>query len=233
MQISDFRSWQVARSLLLACVIGIASFPARAAEATLDGWAQYKFGMTSDQVRAIPGITWDEPQANSYPPTGSRAQDKNRILPPNEFIASTMRSSSAVNKYGFEFNATALFDAQMTLNEIYALHYSEEQSPEDCEQQFQKLLEVFEMRYGTFVPDYNPVDHEHPYADNFEVTTTWRDLPGTKSRYAFLTFERRAGADKNYAADAMHVFGLSSVRVGFWYFPVISKICSVSFYLFR
>jgi hypothetical protein len=235
MGFSAFQFSSILGCLLAVWLSGSVPSSVHAAETALEGWDQYKFGMTPDQVRAIPGITWDEPKANSYPPTASQPQNNPQILPPNEFIASTMRSSSAVNKYGFEFSVTALFDAQMTLNEIYSQHYSEGQSPEECEQQFQKLLEVFEMRYGAFVPGYNPVEHDQ--RGNADVTAVWRDLLGAKSRYAFLTFEkRRVGTDKDvsYAAGAIHVFGPSSVQVSFVYFPFVSKSsCSVFFYFFR
>ena len=58
-QVSSFFAFLLAVWLSWSAVCSV-----HAAEPALDGWDQYKFGMTPDQVRAIPGITWDEPQAN-------------------------------------------------------------------------------------------------------------------------------------------------------------------------
>jgi hypothetical protein len=118
------------RSVLIALLLAAA--PARAADATLDGWRDFQFGMSIDQTRQVPDSAWGALQT----PPGSIS-----ILP----------SSGDVSDFGQSFRLRLFFGSADGLEGI-SLDHSEETEPQDCRVRYETLLSALEKRYGPFVP---------------------------------------------------------------------------------
>jgi hypothetical protein len=110
----------------------LAAAPASASDTALDGWRDLHFGMSMDQARLLPGMTWDTLQT----PPGSIS-----ILP----------SSSEVSDFGQTFRLRLFFGANVGLEGI-SLDHSDDLEPQDCLANYETLLSALEKRYGAFVP---------------------------------------------------------------------------------
>jgi hypothetical protein len=95
---------------MIALLLAVA--PARAADATLDGWRDFRFGISVDLARQVPGMAWGALQT----PPGSIS-----ILP----------SSGEVSDFAQSFRLRLFFGAADGLEGI-SLDHDEEMGPQNA-----------------------------------------------------------------------------------------------------
>ena len=164
-----------------------------AAETTQNGWENYKFGMSPDQVRAFPGASW-------LPIFTTSSGEKISLL----------TSRTPFNRYGIDFGQTRLtFSADLKLTGIALTYAVFGKSPDDCEKQLQTLLPILEHRYGVFVPALA----ENDVHIGLGSPIVWRDVPGSKSRYSYDTIPSFGAIGTISSAEAKHMIGAGYVDV--------------------
>jgi hypothetical protein len=164
---------------------------ASAIENTLEGWDHYKFGMTPDQVRAIPGRSWL--RLETYP--GSAGT-------PNELHF--MISGEPVSFAELNFQLTTYYKKK-GLVEITLKDSAKILDRSACEQAFQDLLRKSEARYGFFSPTDRPVKNQSSEAE-------WRILPGSTSKYLFTKMTAGSlviGAERQFPSARVQVTMIS------------------------
>jgi hypothetical protein len=123
---------------------------------TLDGWGQFKFGMTVEQVRAMnpPASAW-----KYNPNLGTKG-------------ASSLESAGPVKEFGSEFGfVTLIFEPGLDSIEF---RINKNVSAEACEESFGKFLSAAEAQYGNFGPDGN------------SHGALIRGISGAKSQYLYF-----------------------------------------------
>lgn len=159
---------------LLACT------PVQAAKIS-DGWGGYKFGMSPDQARAVPGRSWG-PLKGAEP-------------------IALMEALKPVTQNGVSYDLSLWFRPASTLDQIF-LSSSKTTTWEECGQIFLAALKHGESDYGAFAPlraDAKPVSVEGGVTSSVEL----HDVPDAKSRYQLLhTIEKEIPF---YAFDARRV----------------------------
>jgi hypothetical protein len=188
----------------LAAYAAIALIPAStlavaAAEAALDGWGNYKLGMTTDQARALPGVSLSSPKLGEF--FGTR------------FVE--MKSLGTVAFDGRRYALSLFFTPQervgrdgrqLRLAWIDLINERTSMSPAECEKTFQIVLRNLEKQYGALLP---------PSRDPFDplnatpITEEFKDSPDAVSKYVLMTFEPSRG----YAIQAMKVVDAASVAI--------------------
>ncbi len=102
---------------------------------TLDGWGQFKFGMTVDEARA------------TDPPASAR----NYGIVSNAGVSS-LEFGGPIREFGSEFGAVELiFEADKRLGSIEFRNHKKV-SAKACELSLQKLLATADAQYGSFAP---------------------------------------------------------------------------------
>jgi hypothetical protein len=166
---------------------------AGAIETTLQGWGDYRFGMTPDQTRALPGASWSD--------LGS--------FPDGSIHYMTALASSRIE--GHDFRVGVYFDKDKKLKSINFIEVATARPSAECERGFQDLLRSFEARYGSFSPQLKPADAVRP------STIEWRSLPASTSQYYVLTVGGHGviggHGDIGFLAAAWREFGRAWVRV--------------------
>jgi hypothetical protein len=166
-------------------VVGLSLTSAVAVETSLQGWGDYRFGMTPDQVRALPGSSW------------SRLETK----PGLGFFY--MNGISTTSIEGRNFKALVTFDGGKKLLKSVTFTEAEAIRPfSECERGFQDLLRKFETRYGSFSPDIKP-------KKELGATVEWRTLSGGTSKYLIL----RPDSGNGFHLEAKRHFAQASVMV--------------------
>jgi len=178
--------------LSLLPIVGCANN--QAAETTLNGgWENYKFGMTPDQVRTVPGVSW-------LPLFTSNFGEKISLL----------TSRTPINRYGIDFGQTRLtFSADLKLTGIALTYAVGGKSPDDCEKEFRTLLPALEHRYGVFKPALPENDLHLPSASPI----VWRDVLPSKSQYSSDTVQSFGAIGTISGAEAKHMIGAGYVDV--------------------
>jgi hypothetical protein len=133
----------MSRLALLGLALSASIVPALA-DTALDGWGPYKFGMTPDQVRAIPGATWND--LKKIPMAGAGA---------------TLDSKKPITALDGKYAAQFTFDAANHLTMIDLGRSMEIQQPA-CNAQAGKLTAAAEQVYGPFQPDQTLVKSTTP-----------------------------------------------------------------------
>jgi hypothetical protein len=118
-------------------VVALLAAAAPAAAQTLDGWGSFKFGMSPDQARAVPGTSF------------GRYSSKNILNLNSGAMAS--KKPALVNGVPYKFDL--LFNAFETLNRI-SLNNEKTTGRAECETRFLTLLSNMEKSYGKFLPVY-------------------------------------------------------------------------------
>jgi hypothetical protein len=139
---------------------------ASTAKHTLDGWGQFKFGMTPDQAHAVPGVSW--PRAtNANAPT-----------------VVTMDSLPMTSEYGPDTHVSLAFNPDQKLREI-RLFFKDTQSAADCEKNFLKTLASFDAKVGAFAAGGASEDWSVPgdSGQSLLERTSALKLPGSRSGY--------------------------------------------------
>ena len=131
--------------------------PHQVAPASLDGWGPYKFGMTSEQMRAIAGVNWKP----LYPGA------------PSSLI------SDQFNEFGLLFKALAPNEnGQLTRLDFY--NVDRKLTPEHCRDNFEIALRAIEQQYGVLTPGNKKLSDDLHFT---ATTDTIRQVPGSRSSY--------------------------------------------------
>jgi hypothetical protein len=187
----------IAAILALGAMVGVGFAALRPALAqttgTVQGWRQFKFGMTSDQARAASGPSW-----RYNPPNTNNTQ-----------TFSTLVTLQPTEEFGAMFGAvTVSFTSEHGLYGINLFDVGSvpPKSPEACEDFYKKLLSVAETQYGRFIPfggKYKRID----------ATTPTRGIAGAKSRYLYTTTNDSVFGNQ-FEMTARHSSGARYIEVG-------------------
>ena len=148
------------------------------AEKALPGWSVFRFGMSPQQVLAIPGYDFAK-----YIPATPSGEDLGAITPKKE-----------VQLYGLAYRFALFFTRHQepghrelipaqTLGEI-ALQHEEAASQADCQNAFLLLLARLESSYGKFGPIYP--ERKESLKDRLPMSVEWKN-GGSSLRYQLIT----------------------------------------------
>ena len=167
--------------------------PARA-QNRVDGWGSFKFGMTPEQARAVPGMSWR--------PGG------NASVPVNNSVPVIMLSLPMTSEYAPDTRVMLAFNADRKLRQI-KLFFTDTQSAADCEKAFVNGLARFDAKYGAFTPggdkDEWVIQDMVIRGDLLERTAALK-LSGSRSGYWRRTVLPNISG-LNLEAEAKHSFG--------------------------
>jgi hypothetical protein len=99
----------------------------------IDGWNGYKFGMSPNAARAVPGVTFGPYSA------------KNLM---NENVGAMASKKAQLN--GRDYTLDLYFDASQKLNRAFLENQINASSQPDCEKRFLDLVSLMEKTYGGF-----------------------------------------------------------------------------------
>jgi hypothetical protein len=150
----------------LCCVVAV---PAGGAQA-LDGWSGYKFGMSPDAARAVPGQVF-----GPYSP--KNLMNENR---------GAMGAKKDATLFGLPWALDLFFDPSEKLNEI-TLENERKSSRDDCEKTFLTVLAQLEKSYGG-LSTVNP-QRKRNDADTPPTSLEWRALGGSHYEFATVALE--------------------------------------------
>ena len=170
---------------LFAVCVGLLATPAPAATA-LDGWGAYKFGLSPDAARAIPGQTFG-------PYSSKNIWNENK----GSMGATT---KPVINGVAYDFNL--FFDDVSKLNGI-SLENEKQSALGDCGQTFLTLLAQQEKNYGGF----NPVDpvRKRDASQTPPTSLEWKAQGGSRYELATITLaDEYAYAWKARKGDGYH-----------------------------
>jgi hypothetical protein len=173
----------VAGGLIFAGLLAGAA-PAPAAE-SLDGWGGLKFGMSPDQARSVPGLSFGRFGAKNLMNQNAGAMGANK--------------GTLIN--GITYTMDLFFNAYEALNEI-SMQNQKTISMADCQDRFLILLGQQEKSYGAFLPVY-PEQKKNDQAE-LPISIEWKTSPGA-SRYQLATVFMPE--ETAYVWDARKVFG--------------------------
>jgi hypothetical protein len=166
---------------------------------SLDGWGAFRFGMSPDQARAVPGTEF------------GRYSRKDILQRDNGAMAS--KKPALMNGVAYNFNL--YFNAFDRLYEV-GLWHETTTSQADCESRFLALLDALERSYGKFAPLYpQKVRNDQ---DQLPMTITWKNgLGGSRYQQATVymsaetayVWEARKSFDSHYV-DAAAVWSAES-----------------------
>ena len=189
----------LAVTLCLSAAAGSAT-----AQSKLDGWGQFRFGMTPDQARAAPGVSWP-------PAVKTKANAANANA--NASTADAMESLPMTSEYGPDTHVSLNFNADQKLQEI-RLNFTDTQSAADCENAFQKTLARLDAKYGAFAG--NAKDDWSVPGDSGQSLlerTSPEKLAGSRSGYSRRTILPNISG-LNLETEARRAFGTSWIELG-------------------
>ena len=148
--------------IVTSCLLASA---AAMAQSKLDGWGQFKFGMTPQEARAVQGMSW-KPAADKAAPV------------------TAMESLPMTSEYGADTHVALAFNADQKLHEI-RLYFTGAQSSADCEKAFQKTVTDFDKKYGAFAALGTAEAWSVPgdSGQSLLERTSSQKLPGSRSQY--------------------------------------------------
>jgi hypothetical protein len=145
-----------------------------------DGWGAYKFGMTPQQVRDMPGLKWQRLQ-------------KSAVL---HFVVYRMDSDDVTALDGRDFKPSVFFDEKQKLDGIL-LTSVEKKTAQQCEASLQQLVQMHQKQFGDFSPKVPPGSKQG-------LQSVWHAVAGTHSQYAAVTMTTANGSQERY--EARHEF---------------------------
>jgi len=167
--------------------------PARA-QKKMDGWGPFKFGMTPEQARAVPGVSW-----------------RRDINTP---IMVMMHSLPMTSEYAPDTDVMLTFNADQKLMAIHLL-FKGTQSAADCDKAFQNLLTRLDAKYGAFAPggdrDLEWFTQDVLVRGGLLEDTSALKLSGSRSRYWRRTVLPNISGI-NLEAEAKRSFGSRSIE---------------------
>ncbi|HWY63114.1 MAG TPA: hypothetical protein VNW15_14525 [Rhizomicrobium sp.] len=167
----------------LVIVLLASAAPARGADA-LNGWGDFRFGMSPEQARAVPGQAF------------GRFSAKN-ILNQND---GAMASKKPAMLYGIPYTFDLLFNAFQALNRI-SMWNENTISRAECETRFLTLVPQLEKSYGALLPVYP--ERKKNNQDQLPISLEWKNTAGA-SRYQLATVYM--GGETAYVWNARKVF---------------------------
>jgi hypothetical protein len=161
-----------------AAMLGIAPVlmppPAWAAE-PLTGWGGYKFGMSPDQARAVPGQVF-----GPYAPRNLWNENKG-----------AMGAKKESQLYGQSWALNLFFDAYNKLNGISLEYEKKTTSRATCEQNFLSALAETEKTYGALAA-VNP-ERKWVATDTPPTQLEWRAQGASHYQFAAVSFAEEYG----------------------------------------
>lgn len=152
-----------------AMVLVPAAPGAWAADDVLEGWDQYKFGMTIEQVRAVPGVAWGETQHEEV-----KLYD----------VKFTFLEAAAPAKIGTgTYNLRIDFKPDVGLTRIGLEDKTPVKSIAACERKFTNALSELERRHGALGTNSKVGKTDTPFGT---LNNTWRNAPTGSSKYSYL-----------------------------------------------
>jgi hypothetical protein len=146
-------SFGVAGVLLMTALPTFAALP-------LDGWNGYKFGMSPDQARAVPGVVFGKYSAKDL-------QDRD---------IGAMSAQQPVRMNGIAFSLDFIFEPPKKLSRI-SLENQVTTTQPACETRFIGMLSFLEKTYGGFAP-INPQRPKEDDRDQLPSTVEWKSQAG-------------------------------------------------------
>jgi hypothetical protein len=137
------------------------------AAAPLDGWNGYKFGLSPDDARAVPGIAFGKYSAKNL-------QDQD---------IGAMSAQRPIRLNGIAFSLDLLFEPPKMLSRISMANETKTAQP-DCETRFVGMLSFLEKSYGGFAP-FSPQRQKKNDQDELPSTVAWKSQAGL--RYQLTT----------------------------------------------
>ena len=164
---------------------------AGASDDVLEGWEKYKFGMTIEQVRAVPGSAWGETQTQEF---GNETSKHLKAAAPVKIGTST-------------YNLNTVFKPDMLIRIDF-----EDKAPVKsiaaCERKFTDALGELERRHGAFVALSKEGKTDTPFGT---LNYTWRNAPAGSSNYVYLIatmqFEPKGPVSRSIELNAIRKFG--------------------------
>lgn len=180
--------------LAVALVVATPTYAA-AREARLDGWGNYRLGMTVEQASRVRGVSLSNVTFSDY--FGSRF--------------ALMESLAPVQSDGYSFNLSLYFTPpqRLRLSSIDLAHPGTQDSLAACEIDFENLLRPLEMRYGALSP---PVPQPFNLFDVVGKVVEQKDLPGGSSRFDIRLSESGNGPP-GYTLKAARTTGTVTVSL--------------------
>ena len=163
------------RSLLclaVAALLGIA--PVLAAE-PLDGWGGYRFGMSPDQARAVPGQIF-----GPYSPKNMWNENKG-----------AMGAKKDSMLYGQPWALNLYFDAYSRMNGLSLENEKKTSTRDACEQNFLSVLAQLEKAYGALAP-VNP-QRKWTASDTPPTQLDWRAQGASHYQFAAVSYADEYG----------------------------------------
>jgi hypothetical protein len=158
----------------LSCAMAGLCVGDAAAQVPLQGYGDFKFGMSLDEVLARPGISWPQPE-------------KKKLA---DFIRGgatvyMMESLTPVRFGDLRAKVNLWFDESRNLTDGWLVE-EKKMSFAECERWFQEELRKHETRYGEFSPG---AEKKSPYRplNTFERKVDWQSMPGARSVYSVVT----------------------------------------------
>ena len=174
-------------ALLLAAGFAAPAF----AQTPLDGWGPIKLGMTPEQVRALPGIAWND--LNKLPvPGGLGMMDSKAPV-------------AGVAKEKFTVRLTFTGASKLTSIDLVSLRNLEEKP---CTALIHKLVAGAEQDFGPFAPDRKLIPPDAP-----DITY---ESAGSKSRLMVQSGDS-PDTGKTVIANTRHAAGKAMVQVALNY----------------
>ena len=155
--------------LLFAIAAALGVTPALAA-LPLDGWGAYKFGLSPDAARAVPGQVF-----GPFNPKNLWNENKG-----------AMGAKKPSLLFGQPWALNLFFDSREKLNGI-SLENEKKSSRDACEKTFLGTLAQMDKSYGGFAP-VNP-ERKRVETDKPPTSLEWRAQGGSRYQFAAVSFE--------------------------------------------
>lgn len=148
--------------------------PAFAAE-TLDGWNGYKFGLSPNAARAVPGVSLGKYSAKNL-------QDQD---------IGAMSAQKPVRMNGMAFSLDLVFEPPKRLSKISVANQTRTTQP-GCETRFIGMLSFLEKTYGGFAPP-NPQRLKKNDRDELPSTVVWKSRAGLRYQLTTVPLAEETG----------------------------------------
>jgi hypothetical protein len=186
-------SFQCGAAMLIAAAIP----NAWAGDDVLDGWEKYKFGMTIEQVRAVPGIAWGETQTEEV-----KAGEE--VIAKFTFLKATAPVKIGTHAYDLRID----FKPDIGLTLIGFEDKTAAKSTTACERRFTDALGALERRHGQFTAREKVGKTPTPFG---ALDLTWHNAPTGSSTYEYtvatMQFEPKVQLDRTIVSSVARKFG--------------------------
>ncbi len=188
----------VANFVCASAVLAAAAIPSsRAADDVLDGWDDYKFGMTIEQVRAVPGIAWGEVQTPEVI-SGDTFSMKFTFL----------KATAPVTIGAHAYDLKIYFKPDIGLTSVHFEDKTAAKSTAACELRFTDALAALERKHGAFAARQKAGKTTTPFGT---LDLTWRKAPTGSSTYEYtmatMQFEPKGPVHRSIVSSVTRRYG--------------------------